>query len=489
MNDKFRNYLELDNSARKIYNSCFTINNKRYFASNSFNKIESILNEKMLLDLIKNDYPEKVIIKNKKEILDLPKNFFSLAFYDNTINSLIEKIDFFQKDILKINKIDKKLYVTKNTYSMIKPKLLNSSEYIKKEIIKDYKKHFNEIEDVISWIIACRFTESRRSSFLHLRVSAGFGKSFLKSIFQDLGILVECRYDDFKSPTSISGDEFENSLLMIIDEFTIFKQEFKDLTNNMIIDSKNQLRKQVDIFAKIFLSAENSNSFVNGVDSQIADRVNVIDKDTTKLENREVWEKYGNKLYYNTILFYIYNRLNKGLQYYINLGEINSSKEAEKILKSFYLKFGLKEENLELKMKKIFYLTIYNLIELDNNTNIMTEKEKEISNHILTNDNDYIYINKVTTVFKLTMENESEDFYKKARFKLNGIDKILEVDEKELNKQHKIKFNSGQYAKPKNIRAFKISKIDFEKIIKEINKEELDENINYNTEDLTDYLD
>ena len=37
----------------------------------------------------------------------------------------------------------------------------------------------------------------------------------------------------------------------------------------MILDSKNQLRTEVELFAKIFLSAEHSNSFVDGVDKQI----------------------------------------------------------------------------------------------------------------------------------------------------------------------------------------------------------------------------
>jgi len=445
-------YLANNSLAQKIYNSCYKLENKKYYFSCKFEKFEIIENTKQLKDLIEYDYPEIVIFIKNKKVFDLPDNFFSLLFYNNVIDILIIKTDLFQSKNLLLEKVDKTLYLTYNNYTFRSPKN-NLSEKQNNEIIEDYKKHFEELDQILEWIVACRFTDSRRSSFLHLRLSAGFGKSFLKSIFQDIGMLVECRYDDFKSPSSLNSKEFTNSIIMMIDEFTIFKKDFKDLTNNMILDSKNQLRTKVDLFAKIFLSAEKSNSFEDGADQQITDRLNIIDKEVEELEERKKYIYYGNKAYYQAVSSYIYNFIILRMKELQDLGEFESARKSEIFIHQFHDKFGLKTENLEVKIRQIFYETINNLIDLKNDIDFLTKEQIQISKNIILVD-DYIYILQPKKTFDLILQNEDDEFYKKAKYKNSKMSEILKIEKSEIQKAHRVLINQTK----KTIKSLKLTR-------------------------------
>jgi len=436
-------YINSNQISKKIYNSCFTLESKKKYYSHKLNRFEKVDNEKQLKDLIAYDFPEIVTYNKKKMVIDLPDKFFSIVFFTNVIDMIVDSVNLFQSEKMKLKRVSRILYITRNSYNFNFPEHLKKivvDEKEKKIIVDDYKNHFNELDDILEWIVACRFTEDRRSSFLHLRVYAGFGKSFFKSILSDLGFVVECRYDDFKSPSSLAAVEFQNALILLIDEFTIFKKDFKDFTNKMILDSKNQLRTQVALYAKIFLSAEHSNSFVDGVDAQIIDRVNQINKDdSAKLENRGIYLKFGNKTYYTAVTEYIYVKVKGLLNYYIELGEIQADRKATEILKYFHTQHILKAENLDSKIKKVFWSTIENILDT-RDAEQFNNLERDMKKHIVIateNSQEVYYIKSIKKVFDLVIKNEDEEFYKKAKYKASQLANILNLDEQNI-KQYKV---------------------------------------------------
>ena len=457
-------YIKNNETARELFNSCYTMESKRYYYSKKTNKFERVTNLE-LKDLIVYDYPElKKFDDNKKMYLDLPHEFISVTFFVNVIDMVIDRVDLFQEQSLKFKRVDRTLYTTRNTYFLIEPEQLpHITQDMKTTIVNDYKEHFGELENILKWLMACRFTSDRRSSFLHLRLSAGFGKDFFNALLKDLGLLVECRYDDFKSPSSLRAGEFRNSFVMLINEFTIFKKEFKTLTHNMILDSKMQLRTEVELFAKIFLSAEHSNSFVDGVDKQITDRVNQINKDTKlELKDRAVFREYDSSVYYNAIYTYLYDYLKQGIKEYIDLGKVNASKRATKVLRQFHDIYKLDVELLDDKVKKVFWNTIFNIIDNKSDDSLLNNLEREVAKNIviklevkedsLSKEIENYYIKSFKKVFELIMKNEDEEFYKKARYKTGQLSTILGIKKDDISKRH--------FVNHKTIVAFKFTRTD-----------------------------
>ena len=335
------NYLTENPKAKELFDCCFRQGTNKYYFSKKLQKFEALENDKQLISLIAYDYPifkQTEIGKNGKEIvsLNLPSEFLNLTFFMNTIDMVKTTIDPFQKERVIFKRFDRVLELTTNKLIIRNPELEASiTPEIYDLIVNDYKQHFPLFDELLEWVTACRFTSNRRSSYAHLWVTAGFGKSFISACFKKVGILTECRYEDFKSPSSLSPFELRNSWIILIDEFSVFKKEFKSMTNEMIVDAKNQLRSIVEVYAKIFLSAEQSPSFEDGVDKQITDRVQQIKAQTTPLENREVYIEYSNTVYLQCISKYIADFINGKIEYLLKLGKIDADKHSTKVLNSF----------------------------------------------------------------------------------------------------------------------------------------------------------
>jgi len=294
-------------------------------------------------------------------------------------------------------------------------------------IVKSYNIFFPQFEIILEWIVACRFTYNRRTSFLHLRANAGFGKSFFKNIFAYINLLTECRYEDFKSPSSLESGFFKDKLLLVIDEFTIFKKDFKNLTNTMLLDAKYQLRQEIDIYAKIFLSAEQSNSFDGGADRQIKDRVNVIDINSKKLEQLKLFKEYTSSVYMEYLGYYTYNKIIELFDKYKMMGKQDSGAYAENVLSIFHSKYKLKTDDLEIKIKEYYIKTIYELF--ISKLNDINNKEEDIYNRLYLNEKG-VYIKQPKSTMEKILLLSDENFYKKSRYKLNQLNDIFESEVK-----------------------------------------------------------
>jgi hypothetical protein len=377
-------------------------------------------------DLIKQDFPEltKTVKKGKKGSLielDLPENFLVNLRIKNRISEIVEEVDLFQVVAVKMERVDEILFIKRNKREHRTPDVFQVEEELKQQIINDFKEHFTEFEEFLKWVVACRFSSSRRSSFLHLRLNAGFGKTFLKSIFLELALFAEIHYSDLKAPTGLKPVYFKNTLGMVLDEFTIFKQEFKDITNRLYIESKNAQKVAVEVFAKVFMSAEKSKSFLGGVDTQISDRINIIDKNVGKLEHRTLF-KTQKKLYYNVILNYTNDTINALIAHYVALGAIQSDIEADAFLIKFHEAYKIQSENLEEAIKARILSKLKELESMEYST--LSREEKEIKDKLVfINNNVYILTPKKTLENLLKVEDE--DFYKKARYKLPDIESVL----------------------------------------------------------------
>ena len=465
------NYLTKEEAIKELYSKCYDIGNKNtksiLYHSVKYNKFEYVSSIKQLTFLIYKDYPilKAYDIKAKKYYLDVEEDFFDILFFENKISDTIEEVDLFQEEAVKLERVDKILFLTTNTMLHREPTRFPVDEETKQRIINDYKEHFKELDEVLKWNVSCRFSDSRRQSYLHLRLNAGFGKSFIKSIFIDLGLWNEIKYSDIKSPTGLRPSHFKNSIGAVLDEFTIFKQEFKDWTNKIGVEAKGASNIYVPIYGKIFLSAEVSKSFIDGVNDQISDRVNVISKDVGKLQDRVIYQE-NEALYYNVVLNYVNDRVKELIEYFKSLEILEAKKIASKQLAKFYDKNKIKSEDLDTVVRRHFYNKVYELYDEDSYN--LKGLELDIKNNIVLQ-NDFIYIKQPKKTFELILKTADTDFYKKAQFRISQFESILKVEAK----NHKVEKKATLSMK------FELKKVidENEKSLEpEIVYEEIDEN-------------
>jgi len=406
------NYEVLD-----CFGRIFKIKENIYYYSKKLQKLIEIgknvnTNNKKLIYHIGLDNPnliEKGALKNK--------NLLNIAEVENKIDKVVRKTDLFastpcrkkEGNILEI--IDNKIHF-KNI------KLDSDIDYeLYNAVVSDYKQHFYELDEVLDFIVACRFSSNRRNSFLHLRVNAGWGKTFFLTMLKELGLLLELNYNDFKDPCGLNVEDFSNKIIIGIDEFTHFKQEFKRITNTLQLTPKFGFKAEVDVYAKLFLSAERSKSFENAVTKQIIDRVNIIDKKTTlQLENRELFKKYG--IYYRDIVkHYINTYIQKQFDNYIALGKLKADRKAYDVLENFGKKHILKATEIEEYLKEAILNKVYEFIK---------EQESSLDEHqhrYLRSDDEYVYIINPSQFFKYDiLEDEDEHLQRSAKFlSINAI--------------------------------------------------------------------
>lgn len=143
------------------------------------------------------------------------------------------------------------------------------------------------------------------------------------------------------------------------------KKEFKELTNNIVIEPKFGFSTEVEVYAKLFFSAEESKSFMIAASDQITERVNVLDKrrDNEKLIERELYSKVGNAIYFEVYTYYANTFIKNEFEKYVEMGKIKSGLVARGILGKIYDSYGLKHktEKIETYMKSKILLKLEQL--------------------------------------------------------------------------------------------------------------------------------
>ena len=366
-------------------------------------------------------------------------NRYSLIKYESDL--------FAKEQIIKKNFNAETITIIQNELHIEKPNSENinisESEYNEyNEVVADYISHFPQIEDILMQVMDMRFAKDRKTSFLHLQTPSNWGKSFFSKLLKSLGIALEMDYSNIanKATNSINALEVRNSFVLIIDEFTNFSQEMKKITHEIDIVAKYESRQIVEVYLKIFLSAEDVGSFTGAVDKQIANRVSQIKIDkSVDLGDREVFKKYGNEKYSAYLKRYIYIALTNRMSSYLKLDRFKASKVADKNVQKFHNKFKLKvvTDTLHnaLEIAKFGLLEMAEMATLsDSQMNIFVpDIYKNIhQNVMLISGGKYaghIIVKSPTKTIEAILRNvSSEADYKKLRFKISEVENKLRTE-------------------------------------------------------------
>jgi len=212
--------------------------------------------------------------------------------------------------------------------------------------VADYRAHFPLLDDVLEYIVAARFALDRKKAFIWLFAASDWGKDFLMGALGKLGLVAEMSVKEVEAafegkPSGMSATEFKRAFILAVNEFKTVKSEIKQLGSYLDLSPKNQLRTRVQIYTKLFMSAESVPSLVgeNGVEDQFANRMSMI-KGDEKLTDRALY-KADQGRYFRSVQGYVAGELNRLIGEYQALGLEGSERRADKYLSAFIGRHGL----------------------------------------------------------------------------------------------------------------------------------------------------
>jgi hypothetical protein len=232
-------------------------------------------------------------------------------------------------------------------------KPLDESGTVDQAVIDDYRAHFPQIDQVLAFIIAARFALDRKKAYLWLFMQSDWGKGFLMGVLKDHGLVVEMSVREIEGifegkPAGRSPADFKRAMILAVDEFKAVKSELKQLQSEIYLAPKYQLTARVEIFTKLFLSAESVGSLVteNGVEDQFANRMSMITGAGT-INQRPLYQADQGH-YYRSVVSYIGKTLNRLIADYRNLDRKGAERRADGVLNAFIGEHGLDQHYARL---------------------------------------------------------------------------------------------------------------------------------------------
>ena len=211
------------------------------------------------------------------------------------------------------------------------------------QVMADYWQHFPEFRDFLDLVLHSRFASDRRHAFVWLHSASSWGKGFLVAIFAKLGLVVDVSTSEIDkalggSPVGLSMHNMLRTWIMFVDEFKAASSELKLLNTQITLASKNQLRCTVQLYTKLFASAESVRSLVgDGVESQFNNRFSYLSPSTheEKIEDRRLFKDLGKAVYIGAVGNFVAEYLNAGVDRLKSLGPVEASKVADSFLADY----------------------------------------------------------------------------------------------------------------------------------------------------------
>mgnify|MGYP001165755650 CR=1 FL=1 len=215
------------------------------------------------------------------------------------------------------------------------------------KVVADFKEHFTRLDDFIKFLVMSRFSADRKKCYLWIHADSDWGKGFLLGVLQKLNAAVGTSMREIEAmfegrPVGRTPEEFKRALALVVDEFKTVKAELKQLQSEITLAPKHQLTARVEIFAKIFLSAESVGSLVteNGVEDQFANRMSVFIESGT-LEERSLFNEVGKGRYLAGVAGYVADEMNRMVSEMQAMGKEGSQAAADEWINGFIKQYGL----------------------------------------------------------------------------------------------------------------------------------------------------
>ncbi|WP_026006297.1 hypothetical protein [Moritella dasanensis] len=328
---------------------------------------------------------------------------------------------------------------------------------IDQSVVADYKEHFPQLDDFISFLVASRFTVDRKKCYLWFKCTSDWGKGLLFNEMKRYGLVTETSLTEVEkmisgSPVGKSYHDFIDSLILWVDEFTNVTSELKVLCSDITISTKYQLSMDVPLYLKIFTSAESVSSLANeyGVEDQFANRFAFIEG-SGSIEKREKWKKVGKTTYGDNVISYIINIINRDINDYIKLGKILAANKADTFIDKYHEFYSI--DKTFSKLSDNLILIANEILDFILNENNFSPVGKHLKK---TKDNGN-YLSSASKVVSIVIDElydkSSSQAYQKRR---DEIIQLLSSDGQGI-KQRRVEGKNGKFLKLKSPDDFDLS--------------------------------
>ena len=217
----------------------------------------------------------------------------------------------------------------------------------RQDVIDDYMQHFPILDEFLNFIVAARFARTRKAAYMWLHCTSDWGKGLLMSSLKSLGAVVEVSATEIEGifegrPVGKDIADFKRHMILLVDEFKKVNSEMKQLESEMRVSAKYQLEARVELFAKVFTSAESVESLAgdHGVEDQFANRFSYYRGQGT-INSRPLFIEIGSAQYADNLQTFIAMAMNTKIDHYISLGKVESEKVGGDYLVAFHKANGI----------------------------------------------------------------------------------------------------------------------------------------------------
>ncbi len=263
--------------------------------------------------------------------------------YYNQRDSVEWRVDMFAKDS-RVELIEDKARIVLTHKPFRSDK---AARAIDGGVVEDYKAHFPRFDETLEFIVASRFASDRKKAYLWIKADSDWGKGFFNGLLTEIGASAELSVKEVEkmfdgSPVGRPPEEFKRSFALVFNEFKTVKSELKQLESGLALSPKHQLVSRVEVFAKLFFSAESVGSLVteHGVEDQFANRFSLFEEHGS-IEDRDPFRAKGKAYYFSHVLAYAIQRLNALVAERQALGEARAAAEADAFLDGFIGRYGI----------------------------------------------------------------------------------------------------------------------------------------------------
>lgn len=203
------------------------------------------------------------------------------------------------------------------------------------QVVGDYYKHFPEFGPFLDLLLHARFAPDRRRAFVWLHANSDFGKGLMASVFKNLGLLFDVSREMIEKviageTVGLDPSSIYRCWILHVDEFKAASRELKQLNATMSVTAKYQLATTVDLYVKLFCSAEDVRSLVgDGVETQFNKRFAYVRPPDAAIDDRPLFKSLGKQVYLDALSAHVADYLNDGIERLTALGKQQASLVAD----------------------------------------------------------------------------------------------------------------------------------------------------------------
>lgn len=215
------------------------------------------------------------------------------------------------------------------------------------DLIAEYLTHFEQFNELIEQTAASLFTNDRKEAYNWLQAESNAGKGLLQAAFEALGMVTTISVQELDAcmigaPVGKQPHMFTRSNILWINEVKKITGNVKMLENSLSITPKFQSESRVELYVKMFTSAEDVPSLINsfGSEEQLLNRFSKLGLNG-KVTELAWFKKLGKDAYRRHLSDYIMQRMNALVEQYRAMGRDAASLAAAEVLAEFHSKHGL----------------------------------------------------------------------------------------------------------------------------------------------------